>query len=377
MTRSVTAFLLLHLFFIYNGKAMTLLSTDSISSSERYGSEITATYGFLIAHRDALLPLQQSHLTSLEGSFFRTSDGSKAWERSFLLPEKGIHVSYIRTGSPDRLGNALAVFPYLDFPLNNRPDRHLWFRYGMGIGYVEHVFNPSDNFKNVAIGSHVNGVIHFGLRYRMYSGNSSSVDIGLQLTHFSNGSIRVPNLGINLPAACVSYRLGGNKKGTTVQKDTSGFNRNGSVSILAATGIKEVYPAEGPMYHAATISATYFFTSKKRHDWGLGTDFFYDNSLSVRNAAMTGDSSKSANFRPGIHGAWRMSISRISLLFNMGFYPYTAYKNDGNFYHRIGLRYDFGKIFACMQLKTHYARADFIEWGLGMNITKNRKTTDR
>jgi hypothetical protein len=69
--------------------------------------------------------------------------------------------------------------------------------------------------------------------------------------------------------------------------------------------------------------------------------------------------------RPGIHGAYQLRIATIGLLFNLGFYPYTRYKNDGNFYHRIGLRYYHERFFACVNLKTHYARADFFEWGLG------------
>ncbi|MFM8431463.1 MAG: acyloxyacyl hydrolase [Bacteroidota bacterium] len=354
--------------------------TDSASGKTEnndWGMEIAGSYGFLIAHRDALMPLQQEHLISLEGSLFRSSDGSKKWERAFLFPEKGIHFSWIRPGSSERLGNAFAIYPYLDFPLKNGSGRHLWLRYGMGLGYIEKTFNPSDNYRNVAIGSHLNGVIHFGLKYRIQSGKSSSIDLGIQLTHFSNGSVRIPNLGINLPAASVSYRMGGRTPKSYLEKDSGIVKRPASISIMTAIGFKEVYPAEGPLYHAATLSTTYFFGSSRKSEWGIGADLFYDNSLSVRNGQLNGDSSKVADFRAGIHGAWSMQISKISLLFNMGFYPYTVFKSDGNFYHRIGLRYDFGKIFACMQLKTHYARADYIEWGIGMNIIRIKKTSSR
>ncbi|MFM7218516.1 MAG: hypothetical protein ACKO1U_10900, partial [Bacteroidota bacterium] len=87
---------------------------DSLKPS--VGFSISSTYGFLIAHRDALLPLQQEHLISVESSVFFTTNGKNPWERSFLCPEKGLHVSWLRPGSRDRLGNAIAVFPYLDFP---------------------------------------------------------------------------------------------------------------------------------------------------------------------------------------------------------------------------------------------------------------------
>jgi hypothetical protein len=126
-------------------------------------------------------------------------------------------------------------------------------------------------------------------------------------------------------------------------------------------------------YNAATLSGTWFFASSKKHVWGIGSDLFYDNSLSVKNGQLYGDYSKAADFRPGIHGAWMLEVNRLGILANIGFYPYTAYKNDGNFYHRIGLRYGFGNLIACLQLKTHYARADFVEWGIGWNFKSKKK----
>lgn len=93
---------------------------------------------------------------------------------------------------------------------------------------------------------------------------------------------------------------------------------------------------------------------------------FYDNSLLERihreNKISAGSN---ANYRPGIYGSYEIRLGHIGMLINMGVYPYTKWKGDGNFYHRIGSRYYFDKLFLLMNLKTHYAKADFIEWGLG------------
>ena len=143
---------------------------------------------------------------------------------------------------------------------------------------------------------------------------------------------------------------------------------HGTISTFIAGGTKEIYPNLGPRYFSTTLSSTYFFPAKHKSDLGLGLDFFYDNSLSIKNSRENGDSSRSANFRPGIHGSYQLKVASIGVLFDMGFYPYTEYKGDGLFYHRIGLRYYFKDLYACINLKTHYARADFIEWGIGWNF---------
>jgi hypothetical protein len=63
----------------------------------------------------------------------------------------------------------------------------------------------------------------------------------------------------------------------------------------------------------------------------------------------------------------------LSFLFQAGVYPYTRYKDDGIIYSRLGLRYLFGKhILANITLKTHFAKADNIEFGLGYTFGRQR-----
>ena len=345
------------------------------SSRGSWGTDVRTSYGYLIAHREALMPLQEQHLYSAELSLFKTTNGRSSWESNFLYPEQGIHLALINPGSPDKLGTAVALYPYLDFPLLHDPNSALWFRYGMGIGYIKHIFDPVENYKNTAIGSHLNGVIHFDVQYRKTFNASTSGEIGIGLTHFSNGSMKMPNLGINLPALNIGLRHYFGKK-STLAKDTSAVScKQGSITAYGAIGFKEIYPALGEKYQTGTLNGLYLFTNARKSDFGIGMDLFYDNSLAIKEGRETGDASTAANFRPGIYGAYQLRVAAIGLLFNLGFYPYTRYKGDGNFYHRIGLRYYFDRYFACVNLKTHYARADFIEWGIGLNLGKNKKSS--
>ena len=109
----------------------------------------------------------------------------------------------------------------------------------------------------------------------------------------------------------------------------------------------------------------------QRSDWGIGADLFYDESIQHRLILDHQTSTTNAdNFRPGIYGAYQIAAGNLGLMFNMGFYPYSKWKGDGNFYHRICFRYYIRNFIVCMNLKTHYAKADFIEWGIGWKFGK-------
>lgn len=369
-TRTILSFLFLSLHAVFADAAGNNSEMPSLRGN--WGADARIGYGFLIAHREALMPLQQAHLKSAEIAIFRTTRGEKPWEQQFLSPEKGFQLEVIDPGSPGKLGTAVALYPFVDFPLQQHERRAWWFRYGMGIGYVEKVFDAATNYKNAAIGSHINGVLHFDVQYRQVASDYAALCLGVGLTHFSNGSTRMPNLGINLPKVTLSYRRYFGDEPVSIHQRPAAPRNRGNIQAYVAAGRKETYPALGENYTAATVDVLYAFESKRRSNFGLGVDVFYDQSLSVRQERLTGASSSAADFRTGIYGAWQMRLGDIGIAFNMGFYPYTIYKEDGNFYHRIGFRYYLGNLFICSNLKTHYARADFIEWGIGWQFDKKQ-----
>lgn len=345
------------------------LKADDLSGA--FGVSGRIGYGFLMAHREALVPLQESHLVSAEISVFKTTRGEEEWERDYLLPEKGIQLEVMRTGT-EKLGTAVALYPYVDFPLNGESKRSLWLRYGIGLGYVSRIFDPEENYKNAAVGTHINGVLHIDLQYRGRITKNGFAELGLGVTHFSNGSTRMPNLGVNFPKATFGYRQYFGQSTPTNVEMTKNQRKPACWQVYVAGGVKETYPVLGDEYPAGTFDAACFPATGRRSRFGIGCDLFYDASLSVRQERLTGSSRKDTDFRAGIYGAWEMRLGAIGIGFNMGLYPYTVYKEDGLFYHRIGLKYHFKRLFLCTNLKTHYARADFIEWGLGWQFDTHR-----
>ena len=64
--------------------------------------------------------------------------------------------------------------------------------------------------------------------------------------------------------------------------------------------------------------------------------------------------------------SYELVISRLSVIAHIGGYVIDNWKQDGLLYHRLGFNYRINKHFlANFTLKTHFAKADNFELGLG------------
>lgn len=363
-----------YLFLFLLASACAAAAPVPDSTEGAFGLQARASYGFLIAHRPNLRPLQERHLRAMEFSYLLTTDGSARWQQDFLFPEKGVQIALFDLGNAERLGMGLALYPFLDFPLTRQRDWKWRLRYGMGLGYVQRNFDPVNNYKNAAIGSRLNGVIHFDLHVRKNIGRGAA-EAGLAITHFSNGATAMPNLGINLATAHLGYLCYFGEKSPRNRIRTEPVCGRSWFTLFGSGSWKEIYPPLGRKYFAASVSGDWFVPLSTKIDGVLGADLFYDSSLRTRMEATEGSSQPvSTNLRPGIHTGIQVLVGKLGLLFNLGYYPYTRFKEDGAYFHRIGFRYYFPKLIAVMNLKTHYARADFVEWGLGWRFGKTNST---
>jgi hypothetical protein len=355
--------------FFYSAQ---LYAEERELTNGKWNLQLRFDYGFIIAHRPQLEPVQEEHVKGFEISFEKFSTGLQDWQRIYNYPGYGLTIAGFNLGSPDKLGKGICAYPYVDFPLGKSSSGGLHFRYGMGIGYVEKIFDEKTNQKNSAIGSHINGVIHFDLHVHQKLSPQTFLEFGAGITHFSNGSFSMPNLGINIATANVALRHAFGDRLPIIRNPLPVHLKTREIHLYAGGFYKKIYPPNGRSFFAGTLSGMYFKKYSLRSAWGIGADLFYDNSISYRIETMEGTETNFAdNIRQGIYGAYHLTVGKVGVMFNMGFYLYNPWKDDGNAYHRICLRYYMEKTFICLNLKSHYARADFIELGFGYRF-KNK-----
>ena len=344
--------------------------TDTVLSPGKWSVGLNFHKGFIIAHRSAMVHLQKNFSTEVELSFLKPVNGSKGWHADYNFPQYGLGYKYFDFGNQEELGQGHSLFGQVIYPMIRRNRLRMGIKLGVGVGYVEKPFRIADNYKNLAIGTHVNGFVNAGVRFQFFTNNKFQLNCGIDFAHFSNGSFRKPNLGINLPSLNFGgvYFIGESKL-KQIQTDAP-IKRKREFTATLAIAVKEVYPPNGDRYSVNILHIQYHHPLHRKGFIGGGIEGTVDRSLPFQlEEKAQGHSYFSNTVRSGVFGSAGIRMGNWDGYFQMGMYMYNRYKKDGNIYNRLLLRYAFTKkAFASFGLKAHFGRADYFEWGLGIKF---------
>jgi hypothetical protein len=223
-----------------------------------------------------------AHLANQRPSAFeleltQQTTNKQPYAQLYNFPKVGISAQYFIMDPHKPLGNMLGIYPHISFALLRREKHELNFRLSWGVGYIERRFNLSDNYKNNLISSRFNYTFGGRLNYEFKAGRYS-INTGIGLIHFSNGSMRVPNLGINVPTLHLGLGLNPKEKVELKKDSLPPFQKNWNFTFSAAGGIKRVYPVNGPAYFLSSYSIYAGRTLSRKSTLSIGTDFMFDPS---------------------------------------------------------------------------------------------------
>ena len=103
--------------------------------------------------------------------------------------------------------------------------------------------------------------------------------------------------------------------------------------------------------------------------WNAGTDIFYDGTNIQYSDKSSNNIANSDLYLMGIHAGHDLLVGNLSVIVNLGIYLYSPVEVPSQWYNRIGLRYEFKeKYITNLTLKSHRAKASFIEWGIGYHF---------
>ena len=348
-----------------------LKGQDSIRSGSWFTLDLH--YGFILPlYTSSMNILIKGHVPAFEVDYVNKPVSQTNWLNVYHCPETGVAFFSAYLNNPAQLGMMYGAYPFANFHLKRSFKEGLYFRVGMGLGYMPIIFNAADNHKNDVIGSHLNAMVCLRVTYHFYLSPSIRLETGLGLTHCSNGAFQTPNLGINLITANtgLSYCIGGRKK--CVEKpfiDTTKTRKIES-NFFVAIGGSEVEPPGGQRYFDVSLSYIAFRRLSSKSKLGIGVDIFDNQANTARlkvDSVYLKNSLDITQF--GLKAAYELTMGNLSLPLEMGGYLYTKYIGNGYVYNRVGLRYHAGKHFMTnLTLLTHFAKADFIEWGLGYKL---------
>jgi hypothetical protein len=338
---------------------------DSLNSFS-FGVKGTFHQGAIFPHRKEVNEIVEGHTNGVEISFVKATTGKKRWQQLYHLPQVGISALAINLGNPNELGFGYGLFPFLELPITQ--GKINWnIKMGYGLGVIEQPFHKKENYKNVAIGSHVNAIIYFNSMLDLKLFKELTFSAGASLIHYSNGSSAQPNLGINIISLTSGMNYTFGKKEVEVREVGSARVLTWNNLVTSGLAMKEVAPIDGPPYWVSTLSFNRMKSRTEKSSFGFSADLFYNSSLS---ALIDRDSSVSStdldNFRVGIIGLYSFDVGEFSVLLGAGAYLYSNYKGNGVIYNKLETRYWVSdQLFFRFGVKTHLAAADFVEYGVG------------
>ncbi len=331
-------------------------------------------YGFIYAHH-LELEMYNAHFPAFEISLSQMTFGKYKWERDYNYPIIGMTFFYSGLGYNPSLGQALALMPFINFPLVKSKNFTFGFRFALGLGYLTERFDRLENYKNLAIGSHFNAAVNLMLEARYRINYFLTVTGGISLQHFSNGSLKLPNYGINVPLVNVGlvYRPVKENKNigdrfyAPVEPFSVILRHSIEFNLGAMIGWKDMEEVLGERFIVYHIYENTMIRISRKSKIGLGLDLSYDpSSVVILEKNGTPVENKFSVARPGINAAYELILGRLGFVLNLGGYLGGKETSNGPLYEKISVQYNFSKnFFASVMLKVHWGRADYIGWGLG------------
>lgn len=342
------------------GTAAPLYRNLSVGGHFSYGSFIT-TEPKAAYVRDSYSYFGELYLQ-------RQTDGSKAWHHDNGLPQWGIGIQYGNLGSKHYVGDLLAAFCYLRLRLFTLGGLQSKVRLGAGGGWVEKVYDPQTNHKNVLVGSHLNAFLNVLWQNEVRLSTRWYVDAGLGFSHLSNGGYTLPNLGVNIPTVQVGVRYAFGEPQVVPAGHRDSFSRKLTYRLFASLAAKQ-YPWIGsPRYLIGLVSVELSKRTSPRHRFGGGATLFYNPSLAIPESGLKSEKLNGNNVQVGVYAAYERHLGRLSLPIQLGAYAYNKDRFSA-LYQQIGLRYQCSeKLSAGFALKTHLGKAEYINAGIGYTL---------
>jgi len=311
---------------------------------------------------------------------WQTSSTGDSYHQLYNYPIYGVGF-YASTFRKAEIGTPMALYGFVAIPIRPQ-DAHRWnFNYRISLGLASN-FEPYDEFNNpnnIMLGSHRTVFIDLGLQANYRVSKRFQLGAGLSFHHFSNGSIKQPNKGINLlPLSLTATYLpyGGTAVPDLSVQELPPPDERGQVHLHYAFGVKQFDPRNRKRYFKSTLGLYWSYAVGYKWRLGFGADLFYSDS--GRKVEIAGDAvDKFASLFSGGPAFYidHVLTSRLYLSGNVGVYMHrNAFNGETKpMFLRIGTRYKvWQNAYAGVSIKAHAGKADFVEWTMGYTFQRRR-----
>jgi len=332
-------------------------------------------YGTILEHNPDISHLITDHQTGVVLSFNQKTFGKEAWESRFNYPDYGVSFIY-QDMKNEVLGENYGLYAHFNFYFLKR---NLKFRIGQGIAYTTNPYDKITNFRNNAYGSDLLSSTYLQFNYdkqNIYKG--FGLQAGISIIHYSNANFKAPNSSTNTFAFNIgaNYMFDYDKQPDYIAStESKKYTEKIKYNFALRSGLNESDVNNSGQFPFIVISAYADKRINRKSAVQVGTDLFFSTFLKelikyYSVAFPLNNVSGNEDYkRVGIFVGHELFINKMSLTTQLGYYVYYPYDFEGRVYNRLGLKRYFGdKIFGAITLKSHGAKAEAVEFGIGIRL---------
>lgn len=356
---------------------VVLLCSMAMQGQEKESVFIDANYfyGSILRHNKDIEHLIKGHPKGFILGYNVKTFGKSRWQQAYNYPDFGVSMVY-QNPQNDVLGSTISIHGHYNFYFLKR---NLFLRVATGIAYAENPYDIDTNPNNNAYGTHLLGSSYFMLGYNkkdIFKG--VGLKAGLALIHYSNSSVKSPNSSANTFAATLGVTYQIDAESQPSYTTTAGFDKIKQpihFNMVLRGGIQEgrVIGLGQKPFVVISGYADKRLSFKSSIQVGVDAIFakFLETEIAYSAAAfpangVTGDEDYK---RVGVFVGYELHINKLSLIGQVGYYAYYPYKFEARVYLRPGLKYYITeKIFTVVTLKSHWASAENVAFGIGFRI---------
>ncbi|PVW17107.1 acyloxyacyl hydrolase [Marixanthomonas spongiae] len=331
-------------------------------------------YGTIVRHNKDIAHLVTNHPQGFIIGYNKKTFGEKRWHREYNYPDWGFSFVHQNPGN-DILGQNYGLYGHLNFYFLKR---YIVLRVGQGIAYTTNKFDLETNFKNNAYGSDFLSSTYLLLNYnKQHVFKNIGVQAGLALVHYSNGNFRAPNSSTNSFTFNIGlqYDFETEKINNPAHTEDDPVTEPVKFNLALRSGVNESDYVGLGQHPFLVVSAFLDKRVSYKSTFQVGADMFFSEFLkkqieylvaSQLDRSLTGDEDYK---RIGIFVGHELTLNKLAIVSQFGYYAYYPYDFEGRTYIRAGLKYYFtDQIFGATTLKSHGAKVEGVEFGIGFRI---------
>ncbi|MCB9034491.1 MAG: acyloxyacyl hydrolase [Chitinophagales bacterium] len=344
----------------------------------KVGIDANVQMGRIFRHTTNFQPTINGPSYALELNAFKQTDGSKAWQRKLHYPEIGGGVFAVFHHNSDTMGNAYAAFVYWKYPIVRSKIVDFNIKMGIGAAYATKKYDEKENSYNNVLGSKLNAFVElrFGLEWKIAS--QVKLITAFTYSHYSDGAVKLPNLGINTPTGTLGIIYYPKKEPIAINRDSIPSPQYKNEFLAQTTfgmlDVTKFTPDKSWLMQATTFGYSRYINITNKISAGTTLEFNFGwPHLYVNQDKVVDKIIKKASTEWSVYVGDEILIGKFGFYYQLGAYLYHTYRMPAPLYFRLGAhvyvgalgKKQKGSLFFPAGLKAHGGTAQLVEGGVG------------